>query len=314
MRSIARVLHRSVSTLSDEIARNSANGVYDPEKAHAKARVRRQNAKYQAMKIVGNRALQHHIETLLFDDQSPRAIAGRLKKEHKKDASRRVSKESIYRYVGSVYGRLVEAYRKKKKNGNAKKRSQSKGSLSDRVFIDKRPDSINRRRRLGNAEADFIVSGKGGKGILLVVVDRKSRAAFLELILKVTIANVHRAFQCIKKRFSEMRTLTLDNDILFQRHKELEQLLGLKIYFCNPYHSWENGTVENVNKYIRREIPKGSDLSHYTKQFIRNLEAKLNRRILEVLRFSTPEEVLERLRKQKMRLSAEKKRSGGCSD
>ncbi len=148
-------------------------------------------------------------------------------------------------------------------------------------------------------EADFIVSGKGGTGILLVVVDRKSRIVFLELILEVSIEAVHQAFLCIKKKYSEMTTLTLDNDILFRKHKELELILKVKLYFCHPYHSWEKGTVENANKYIRRDIPKGSDLSKLPHSFIAHLEKKLNRRPMKCLKYKTPQEILDAERRKK---------------
>lgn len=170
--------------------------------------------------------------------------------------------------------------------------------LKDRVFIDKRPEIIEKRGRIGDVEADFIISGKSGKGVLLTVTCRKLRVAFLELILKVTIDNVHLAFVRIKKRFPEMRTLTIDNDILFQMHKVLEKLLDIKIYFCHPYHSWEKGGVENTNKYIRRYIPKGSDLSQYDKECILLIEEKINQRFMKCLNYATPEEKLKECRRK----------------
>ena len=146
--------------------------------------------------------------------------------------------------------------------------------IKDRIFIDKRPQFISKRQRLGDVEADFIVSGKNGKGIILVVADRKTRAIFLERIIKINIVNVHRAFLKIKARFSEMKTITADNDILFQKHKELAKILNVKIYFCHPYHSWEKGTVENINGHIRKYIPKGSDISKYSEYFIKRHEGR----------------------------------------
>jgi len=148
-------------------------------------------------------------------------------------------------------------------------------------------------------EADFIVSGKNGRGILLVAVCRKLRVAFLELISEVSVDEVHIAFARIKKRFPEMRTLTLDNDLLFKMHKTLERLLKVKIYFCHPYHSWEKGSVENVNKQIRKFIPKGSDLSEYDRRFIQSIEVYLNERFMKCLDYATPEEKLIVYRKTK---------------
>ena len=250
------------------------------------------------MKIIKNIGLRDLIDELLFDDQSPLNIAGRINKHEQQLPN--ISKDSIYRYIESVYGRNIEYHRQKRKARRHRHRAKNK-KLNDRVFIDKRPKSVNLRQKIGHGEADFIASGKSGKGILLVVVERKTRNTFLEKIMKVNINNVHQSFVKIKERFPEMKTITTDNDLLFQKHKELEELLKIKIYFCHPYHSWEKGTVENVNKHIRQDIPKGSDISKYSKKFIQQLEIKLNRRILACLNYLTPAEALQLERKTKKR-------------
>lgn len=251
--------------------------------------------------------MKKEVDARLLDDQSPRAVARRITNREKHLPA--ISKNAIYRYIASVYGRRIETHRLRRKKPWRPKRGSTK-SLSQRRFIDKRPQYINARRRIGDVEADFIVSGRRGKGILLSVVDRRSRVSFLEQILCVTIENVHQAFLRIKERFPEMRTMTTDNDILFERHKELEKLLHITIYFCHPYHSWEKGTIENTNGVIRRDIPKGSDIAHYSKKCIMKLEAKLNRRPMECLDDRTPQEVLDTHRKRIMR--NKKHRVGGC--
>jgi len=295
LRDIARALTRSVSTISDEIRLNRVRGAYDPAKAHHKAYVRRKYAKYQGMKIVHHSSLKQEIDSRLLDDQSPQAVARRIRNRERHLPS--ISKNAIYRYITSVYGRRIENHRLRRRKPWRPKRGRKK-SLSERTFIDQRPKHINARRRIGDVEADFIVSGKSGKGILLTVADRKSRVSCIEKIFTVTIPNVHLAFLRIKKRFPEMKTITTDNDLLFERHKELEKLLNIKIYFCHQYHSWEKGTIENTNGVIRRDISKGSDISKYSKKFIKRLEAKLNRRPMECLQDRTPWEVLVMHRKR----------------
>jgi IS30 family transposase len=274
LRSIASVLGRSVSSISDEIRINSVNGAYQPKKASHKAYVRRRQSKYQGKKIVGNYKLRELVEKMLYDDNSPSNIAGRIANHEKHLPS--VSQDSIYRYIRSIYGRKIEYYRQTKKTRPKKRRAKTK-KLGERTFIDQRPKTIDLRQKVGDAEADFIVSGKNGRGIILVIADRKTRNAFLEKIIKVNIENVHCSFLKIKERLPEMKTITTDNDLLFKKHLELEKLLNVKIYFCHPYHSWEKGTVENINKYIRRDILKGSNISKYSKKFIREVEDKLNR-------------------------------------
>lgn len=281
---------RAKSAVWNEVKRNRVKQRYDSKKAHHKAHVRRKYAKYQSMRIVSRPDLRKEVDARLMDDQSPKAIARRITRREKHLPS--ISKNAIYRYVASVYGRRIETHRHRKKRRGARKRGGKK-KLPNRTFIDQRPKEINERRRIGDVEADFIVSGKSGKGILLTVADRRSRVAFIEQILRVTIPNVHRAFLRIKHRFPEMRTMTTDNDLLFAHHKELERLLSIKIYFCHPYHSWEKGTIEHTNGVIRRDIPKESDISRYTKRFLEKLEAKLNRRPMECLNDRTPQEVLD---------------------
>lgn len=298
LRAIARALKRSVSTISDELQRNNIQGRYNPKKAQHKSYVRRKQAKYQGMKIVADKKLQEFVEVKLYDDQSPRAIAGRLRKHEEKISA--VSKNSIYRYIKSPYGRKLEYHRSKRKR---KRRNGSRKKIfwENRRNIKERPKAADARKRVGDAEGDFIVSGRSGHGILLVIVDRKLRISFIEQILKPSTATVTGRCLKIQKRYPEWRTMTTDNDLLFQHHAVLEEKLGIKIYFCNAYHSWEKGTVENTNKYIRRDIPKSSDISRYSKYFIRNIEAKLNRRMMECLNFLTPAEMLTKHRQRKQR-------------
>jgi IS30 family transposase len=292
---IGKAMGRSASTIYDEWKRNRVNGSYDPKRAGHKAYVRRKYAKYQGMKIVEHDALRNEIMRRLYDDQSPEAIAGCIRKKRMLPS---ISKDAIYRFIASVYGRRIEAHRWKRRHGRRNRHAKS-AMLANRRFIEQRPNHIDQRKRIGDAEADFIVSGKSGRGILLVVVDRKSRMTFIERIIRPSIRDVHAAFLDIKTRFSEMQTLTMDNDILFAKHEELAKLLGIRIFFCHPYHSWEKGTVENANKVIRRDVPKGSNISKGSKRFIGRLEQKLNRRPMKCLDYQSPREVLAAHRKRR---------------
>lgn len=259
------------------------------------------------MKIVAYPKLRAFVEEKLGEGRSPESIAGRIKK-HQRNLPR-ISPDSIERFLKSVYGRRIEARRKYLMRKRRWRRKRPKITrLKDRIFIDLRPAIINRRGRVGDIEADFILSGKDGVGVLLTAVDRKLRPSFLEKVLPVSIENVHRAFVRIKQRFPEMRTITIDNDLLLQKHKELEKLLGVKIYFCHPYHSWEKGSIENTNGEIRKSIPKGSDISRYSQRFIRSVEGKINARYMECLGYMTPNEALQKYRKQKQRRMARTKK------
>jgi len=268
-------------------------GKYDPQKAQQKSYVRRHKASFRGKKIVANQKLRQFVDGALSEGQSPEAIAGRLKYQEKHLPT--ISRRTIERYRESPYGKLIGLKLKPRKR--SKKRSK-KGKLTDRTFIDKRPRKANQRLRVGDVEADFIVSGKSGHGILLVAVCRKIRITFIKQIQDIGIDEVHKAFIIIQQRFPEMKTLTLDNDILFRMHKTLEKLLRIKIYFCHPYHSWEKGSVENANKIIRKFIPKGSDISKYDADYIKQIEEYLNNRFMKCLKYATPKETIKKHRRR----------------
>jgi IS30 family transposase len=293
-------LGRAVSTVSDELNRNAVKSAYDPQKAQHKAYARRKQSKHQGMKIVAHPALRSFVESKLLEGRSPASIAGRVTNHEPRLPA--ISADSIERFLKSPYGRQIEAARKRlKAKRRYRKRRAVAARLTERTFIDERPAAITNRERVGDVEADFILSGKQGRGILLTIADRKLRVGFIEHILPVSIANVHAAFARVKARFPEMLTISTDNDILLAKHQALARELDVTIYFCHPYHSWEKGTIENTNGVIRQDIPKGSDISLYPPETIAAIEARLNGRYLACLGYATPQEALEAYRKQATR-------------
>ena len=158
-------------------------------------------------------------------------------------------------------------------------------------------------------EGDFIVSGKSGRGIILGLRDRKVRMNLLERILPVSVRNVERALKRMKKRYPEMQTVTFDNDILFLEHKRLERVLGIKIYFCHVHAPYEKPSIENLNKDLRRYIPKSSDISRYSKRFVQKLEAKMNRRFMDVLGSLSPDEAYAKEKAKRAQRGARNHRS-----
>lgn len=304
-RAIARVLGRSVCTISNELKRNEVARSYTPAKAHHKAYARRKEAKFQGMRIAQNKELEQFIHDHLLKQQSPAAIAGRLATGV--DGLPFASRDTIERYIRSVHGRKLEYQLKvlKRTNKQRRKKRPPLQSLGTRKGIDERPDVIQNRGRVGDLEADFIVSGKSGSGYLLTAADRKIRTGFIRRILPVTVSNMEQAFLSVKQVFPELASVTTDNDLLFQHHERLEQMLGVPIYFCDAYASWQKGTIENYNKHIRKYIPKGADISQYNDEYIQFVQGRLNSRFMSVIGYKTPAECLSehRLRDLKNKTS-----------
>ena len=283
---IARVLGRHPGTVCRELKRK-VRGIYVARKAHHRAYVKRKYSKYQGMKIKEDMKLEEYITKYLKLGWSPEQISGRIAGERN---LQRVSHTAIYSWLRSVYGRKLESELKKLKRRRGEKKRAKVTQLEGRVFIDERPKSVDTRRYFGDWEGDFIVSGKKSKAALLVLYERKSRYVLLRKVRHKTAAQVEQTLVDMIKPLSQFRSLTLDNDIAFVHHEKISKEIGVPLFFCHPYASWEKGGVENTNRYIRRWIPKGADISKWSDEDIQNIEWWMNSLPRKILKFKTPEE------------------------
>jgi IS30 family transposase len=267
--------------------------------AYAKhhAYVKRKYSKAIGTKIILHSKLQKCVDELLLDDQSPELVSEFVRK-HRKDLPY-ISPSALRRYIESPYGRKIEA--KREKYARRWKRRASRAVMNGKRMIDKRPKRINAREGVGHMEGDFIVSGKSGKGMILDTADRNYRYTLLEKILPVGSRTVLNGLRRMKERYPEMKTITFDNDILLINHREFEKKLGIKFYFCHKHSPWEKPTIENRNKIMRKFIPKGADISKYSRRSIKKIEDYMNRRIMKCLNHLTPTTLVKRYKKRKKR-------------
>lgn len=86
-------------------------------------------------------------------------------------------------------------------------------------------------------------------------------------------------------------SITYDNGSGNALHELINDQLNTDSYFCHPYHSWEKGSVENINGLIRRFLPKKTDFAKITHKRIKEIEFLLNNRPRKCLGFKTPAQV-----------------------
>jgi len=281
---VARILKLNRSTICRELKRNRApTGGYLGHCAQNKMAERKRNRALSTRRIKG--WLEKAILEKLYLDWSPQQICQRLKLEGR----RGVSHEAIYRYI--YWHRLGHYLRfggRRRKNYGTGKRFVSK--IPERVFIDKRPKSIGKRRDFGHWERDFM-EGKRHRAPVLALVERKSRFILIKQVKKNTTSRANRAtLALIKKYPSKFKTITNDNGATFADHKKLSAKAGIKIYFSNPYASWERGSVENAIGLIRQYLPKGMCLKNIRPDYLQYIENRLNLRPKSVLGYRTPQE------------------------
>jgi len=238
-----------------------------------------------------NQFIRDFVEEHLKLGWSPELIAGRLSKLH---PEHKTNYDSIYEWIFldrpdlKVY--LLRAG--KTKRGKPGARAYPKRQpAAPKKSIDSRPTVVNNRKRIGDKESDLIVSSKSDT-CLLVLVDRKTCQARLKKIRNRQAETVKAALVelliKIPKRFRH--TLTQDNGSEHALHAELENILGIDVYFCHPYSAWERGTVENRNGLIRRTFPKGTDFSLISDEEIQRVQDLMNSRPMVKFDFLTPDE------------------------
>jgi IS30 family transposase len=282
-RAIACALGRGKTCVADEIRKNSTSGIYDPLKADAKARVRLRHRRLDWHKLDADQELQKQVVGMLRVHWNPDEIAGYLKRTGKAY----VSKTAIYEWLrtgrGARYCSLLYSKRcTKKKQG----KKTTRVMIPHRTTIHRRFRGADTRSRYGHCEADTIVSGKRGTGAVSVAVERKSR---LVIVGKLTTLKPSEHVSVLSRMLAPcvVKSVTFDNGVENKDHRDL----GVPTFFCDPYSSWQKGSVENVNKMVRRYLPKGTDLSRVSQEKLNWIADTINRKPRRCLGFRSAYEV-----------------------
>jgi IS30 family transposase len=277
---IAEIVGVSQSTISRELKRNSTDkGHYLPDKAHEKALERRARS-------TSNRALDPilvwRIKEMIINDQwSPKQISGVLGRE-----GVNVSYQTIYNIIyADTTGELAKNTRHKLKH---RKRPKSRHMpIANRTSIHQRPKEAD-GKRFGDWEMDLIVDPQS-KAILtmterstnMLIMSKLPCGKQAEPLAKTVVRLLYPYKDTIK-------TITTDNGPEFAAHEYITRKLGVKVYFADPYSSWQKGAIENANKLIRQYIPKGASFDQFSDNKIMSIQKKINLRPREKLNFSTP--------------------------
>lgn len=292
---IAKSLGRNKSTISRELARNSAPEYrrYTPCRAHARACERKITANtHERLK---NDFIRQYVRDGLEKGWSPEQIAGRIRIDH---PGYSVNHEAIYQYIYHPQNpdrvEMINLLRRahKKRRNKSIGRKVRKATIPNRISIEARPRSIENRNRYGHWEGDSLISRKS-KAALNTLAERKSRLVLITKLPRKGAAETNKAVLNRLKMLpaNGRQTLTLDNGTENAKHEQLSARLGIKCYFAHPYASWERGTNENLNGLIRWYLPKGTDFSKITPEQIARIEYLLNSRPRKCLGYKTPLEV-----------------------
>ncbi len=300
LRSIAKLLGRSPSTLSREVRRNATNDqrkpnpLYIPSKAQEQANGRRRRS----------RRVKHHapevyaeVEALLAEEQwSPEQIASQLPER----LGVRLSHMTIYRHVrrdqrlgGVMFRHLRQGEKRRRKRTYG---PEKRGKLPNKPMIDTRSEAIECRQEVGHWEGDTVMGSAGERCCLLTLVERATGFGVIIRLPHRTVRAVTRAtIELIRSSRLPFKTITWDNGTEFHGYRQIEQAIGVQSFFAYPHHPWERGSNENFNGLARQYFRKGRSLARTRQSDCDQVAAKLNSRPRKRYGFQTPIQRMQQL-------------------
>jgi len=152
-----------------------------------------------------------------------------------------------------------------------------------------RPKKIENRDELGHLEIDSIIGKRNEYASIISIVDRTSRMMWL---IKSENKNEYYTDKLIRKFIQDnnitVRSITTDNGLEFNALGITAKRLGVKLYKCDPYCSFQRGTNERYNALVRRFIPKGHSLVNIEQQYLDDISFKFNSMPRKMFDFQTP--------------------------
>lgn len=314
---IAVRLGKSLATIYNEIKRGTVELIdtelrtYKAYKADYAQRdfIEKQTAKGSNYKIGNDFDFVEFIENKIINEKwSPETIIGyvRMNKElfHFKTD---ICFKTLYNYIHTglflnVSEKNLHKYKKKSK-GNLTKRPSYHNI--DVRSISERPDRIDNRDEFGHWEMDTVVGKQKSKCCLLVLSERMTRTEIVRKINGKTQEEVKRVLDDLENELGTQKfidcfkSITMDNGNEFINSEKIETSVNggqrTTSYYCHPYSSWERGTNENINKMIRRWIPKGVDIGQYTEKEIAYIEHWINHYPRKMFGFCSSYELLREM-------------------
>ena len=283
IRQIAKKLGRAPSTISRELRRNP-----DPYRAvSAQKNYKRRRKACVRSKVLHNLELHKMVHFLLgYLWWSPEQISNRFREE----GTANISTSTIYRALDN--GDLQDTlryYLRIKYHKLGKNKEPSK--LCFQKSISLRSEAAALRSEPGHWEGDTI-RGSCETDSLVTLVDRYSRILLCERVPNKESGTVRRAVVRLLTRSGlPVRSVTFDQGTEFTESKEMEQELGIDVFYAHPRSHWERPTNENTNGLIRQFVPKRSKVSSLTEEDISRFIAVLNFRPRKCLGWKTPYEV-----------------------
>ena len=296
LRKIAAILERSPSSVSREVKRNRSqyrsnrktDNAYCYNHWHAQNLYIRRRREQQRQALKPGTPEWDFIVNGLLLYWSPETICGRWSR--KNPDRRKLSVSTIYRYVKQKRFRDITPKKHLRRRGKKKQtRNANYNSVQPDRIIPEWPEEIRKRSRLGDWEGDTVYGGIG-KGLLVSLVDRKSRYLCAGLLSSRDAGETNRVIEQLLEG-KPLESISLDNGSEFSQFRALEGCLHTLVYFAEPHKPWQRGTNENTNDILRFFFKKGFDFHSLTQDDLDVVLDLINKRPRKCLGWLSPFEV-----------------------
>ena len=183
---------------------------------------------------------------------------------------------------------------KKRRNKKYGMMQHTKWNLDNKTVlpISLRPKYIDNRDEIGHLEIDSILGKKNEQYSIISIVDRCTRKLWL---IKADYKNEYYIdrliYNYILKEEIVVKSITVDNGLEFEALGLTAKKLGVKLYKCDPYCSFQRGTNERMNAIVRRFIPKGSSMKLKPQIYLDDICFKINSMPRKIFDFKCAYEV-----------------------
>lgn len=310
-REIAHILNRSTSTITREIERNKIRIRYThktnpkyhylPDSAQSIKAERRRQANFRIP--LKNEVVKDFVFSKLKQYWSPDIISGVLRKKYGKCTKYNISPECIYQYIYSeewekenLKNYLTRKHKRRRKYTGRKTQKLSKVqnqiNISERIKFFPKSEA---RKEFWHFEWDSILSVRTTYSALRTEVERKTRFIFAQKINKKSAEYTEFATLQIFSTFpkNSIKSTTWDNGTEHANHEKVTEKTWIKIFFADPYKSWQRWTNEHANGMIRRFFPKWTNFDKISENQIQIVVNYLNNRPRKILGYRTSQELFD---------------------
>lgn len=181
--------------------------------------------------------------------------------------------------------------RKRARNRKSGMMEHFEWNLKNRTVlpISLRPKYVEKRNEIGHLEIDSIVGKRNEYGSIISIVDRCSRMVWL---IKAEYKNEYYIDKIIYEYIIEskikVKSITVDNGLEFKALGLTAKRLGVKLYKCDPYCSFQRGTNEKTNALVRRWIPKGMSMKYVPQIWLDDISFAINTMPRKIFDYDTP--------------------------